>query len=89
MPWRDDVALRLAMEELNGLRMRFLHGREGRRVLLDDIDPQAIVEGEDGRVRRGRGCLRRVGARQSWTRRTRAGRSGTRRIKAARTRPEP
>ncbi|NLF70603.1 MAG: PQQ-binding-like beta-propeller repeat protein [Candidatus Anammoximicrobium sp.] len=29
MPWRDDVALRLAVEKLSGFRIHFLHGEEG------------------------------------------------------------
>lgn len=29
MPWRDDLALRLAMEKLVGLRIHLLHGEEG------------------------------------------------------------
>ena len=38
MPWRDDVALRLAMEKLNGLRIHFLHGAEGLTLAYYERD---------------------------------------------------
>ena len=38
MPWRDDVALRLAMEKLHGLRIHFLHGAEGLTLAYYERD---------------------------------------------------
>lgn len=38
MPWREDVALRLAMDKLSGLRIHFLHGSEGLTLAYYDRD---------------------------------------------------
>jgi outer membrane protein assembly factor BamB len=41
MPWRDDVALRLAVEKPSGLRIHFLHGTEGLTLAYYERDRES------------------------------------------------
>lgn len=40
MPWREDVALRLAMDKLVGLRIHLLHGEEGATLAYYERDQE-------------------------------------------------